>query len=748
MAKRVVPLPSKGEILKFVELSAAKVGKREIARAFHITGDQRIELKRLLAEMAEEGLIGGDRRRSVQAAGQLPAVAVLEVVDVDVDGELTARPAMWDPDRPVPRIVVAPGRHAGPAPGPTDRILCRLERVEPEAEDAPASYVARVIRTLSTDLDRVLGVIELDGSEARLKPTDKRAKYDYVLASEDLGGAQPGELVLAEVLKSRAFGPKRARVRERLGRVDSARAISLIAIHGHGIPTAFPTAALEEAAAAQPVLLGDRVDLRAIPLITIDPSDARDHDDAVFAEADGEGWHVIVAIADVAHYVRPGSALDQAARDRGNSAYFPDRVVPMLPHELSSTLCSLLPGEDRACLALHLWLDAHGTKLRHRFERALMRSAANLSYERAQSALDGNPDEEAAALLEPVLKPLHGAWSALMRARAERSPLDIDAPEKVIVLGEDGTVVDVRPRARLDTHRIVEEMMIAANVAAAESLEATHQPCMYRVHDTPSRERVESVREFLATLDLKLARGSRLQPAQFNRILERAAGTPHARVVHEVILRAQAQAAYSPENIGHFGLNLARYAHFTSPIRRYADLLVHRALIRGLKLGEGGLSPHEDEGFAETAQHISNTERRAMAAERESTDRYLAAFMADRLGAIFSGRITGVARFGLFVALDESGADGLIPISHLGDEYFTHVEHAHALVGERTGTTYRLGDAVRVRLEEATPLTGGLRFSLFEGGAYDQTSQKMRDTRKKGVAPRRAPSRGGRSRRR
>ena len=745
-ASHPTPLPSKEEIARFLAEHPGKAGKREIARAFGITGDARIELKRLLIEMKEQGVIGRERRKGLVAAGALPSVAVLEVVDVPEDGEMLARPVQWPDGLQVPEIDIVPGRHAGPAPTLGDRVLARIERVEDHA--GLPRYQAKVIRTLSHQQEKVLGLLRVEKSgEARLVPTDRRAKSDFRVDATDLNGAKDGELVWAETLPGRPMGLPKVRVRERLGELGSAKSISLIAIHGHGIPVAFPPDAIKDAKKAKPVPLGDREDLRALPLITIDPADARDHDDAVFAQADDDpknpgGHHVIVAIADVAHYVRPNSALDKAAKERGNSCYFPDRVVPMLPEELSTDLCSLIEGHDRAALAVHLWLDSEGNKIRHRFCRALIRIAAGVHYGQAQDAIDGATDEMTQGLLEPVLKPLWAAWKAVMIAREKREPLDIDAPERVIKLGEDGHVQSIEPRQRLDAHRVIEEFMILANVAAAEELETRRQPCMYRVHDQPTRTKLDTLAEFLRTIGIKLAKGQILKPRQFNGILARTAEGPHARAVSEIVLRSQAQAVYSPENIGHFGLALRRYAHFTSPIRRYADILVHRALIRGCKLGEGGLSDDEVPLFEETAEHISTTERRAMAAERESTDRYLAAYMQDRVGARFSARVNGVTRFGLFISLDETGASGLIPISSLGNDYYRHDEAAHALVGRDPKNRYALGDAVKVVLREATPITGGLVFAIARAGGDEDDGLDAALSRRRPFPKGRGASRG------
>jgi ribonuclease R len=527
-------------------------------------------------------------------------------------------------------------------------------------------------------------------------------------------------------------------VTERLGNPAAQQATSLIAVHAHGIPDTFPEAVLAEADAAKGAELERREDLRQVPLVTIDPTDARDHDDAVFAEADPDprnkgGWVVIVAIADVASYVRPGSALDKEARKRGNSVYFPDRVVPMLPERISNDLCSLREDEPRPCLAVRMVFDQAGRKLGHRFVRALMRSAASLTYEQAQAAIDGRTDAQTAPLLDTVLRPLWGAYASLAVARNERGPLDLDLPERKILLDGEGRVREVVSPPRLDAHRLIEEFMIAANVAAAETLEAKRSPLIYRVHDASSKEKLAALDDFLATIGLKLPKSGTLKPGHFNRILAETRGTPTAELVGEVILRSQAQAQYSAGNFGHFGLNLRRYAHFTSPIRRYADLVVHRALVRGLGLGKDGLTDPEIAELDEIAQAISATERRAMAAERETADRLIAAYLADRIGATFAARVSGLVRTGLFVRLAETGADGFVPASSIGREYFYHDEAHQALVGENTGLAYRLGDPVEVRLVEAIPSAGALRFEMLsEGRSLGTKPKRGREAHAKG----------------
>ena len=679
---------------------------------------------------------------------RLPETMVVLVTGTDPDGDARARPVSWDAtDGPPPLIFMQPEAPGRPALAPGERVLARLKPA------GAGRYEGRTMRRLTEAPSRILGVFRAGRGEHRLVPTDRRAKAEWIIPPGQDGGAAPGEIVLAEPLPHhQRYGLKPARVIERLGTMGDARSVSLIAIHTHDIPVDFPPPAIDEAERAAPTALGHRTDLRGIPLVTIDGEDARDFDDAVFAEPDDSlspgGFRLIVAIADVAHYVLPGSALDQAARTRGNSVYFPDRVVPMLPEALSNGWCSLRPDEDRGCLFVELRIDAAGNKLVHRFGRGLMRSAARLTYTQVQqmhegaagaaigpgtpSPLEGEGRGEGfqprrPVRLEPpsptlplkgggspahVFAPLYSAYRALLQARTARGTLDLDLPERQVTLDNQGKVTSVAPRPRLDSHRLIEEFMILANVAAAEELERLHQPCMYRVHAPPTAEKLESLRDFLHTLGIALPPGDKLHPRDLDRVLRRVADTPEARLVNDVMLRSQSQAAYSPDNIGHFGLALPRYAHFTSPIRRYADLLVHRALIAGLTLGTGRLETEEAARFPATADHITATERRAQLAEREAMDRYLAAYMADKTGAHFAGRISGVTRFALFVTVTESGASGIVPVSTLPDDYWQHDEREQTLTGRRTRQVFRLAQEVEVRLAEASPVTGGLVFHV------------------------------------
>jgi ribonuclease R len=721
-------VPDREAILAFIRNAKGEVGTREIARAFGLKNADRAALRRLLRELADDGAVA-KRGRRLHEAHALPPTLIADVTARDVDGEFVAVPTEWDEtvSGPAPKIRIVLPRYPKPgtAAGIGDRALLRVERGDDDDDDDGVIWRGRVIKVLDRNKGRVLGIFRaLPDGGGRLVPIDKKqADREFAIARDDAGGSEDGDLVSVDLRRARAFGPPRAQVRERLGSLKSERAVSLIAIHAHDIPLAFSDTAIHEAQTAKPATLKGREDLRTIPLVTIDPPDAKDHDDAVHAGADPDpankgGFIVHVAIADVGYYVRPGSALDREALKRGNSVYFPDRVVPMLPERISNDLCSLIPSAPRGALAVRMVLDARGRKRSHTFHRVLMRSAAKLHYAQVQAAIDGRPDDITAPLLDPVLRPLYAAYACAKHARDAREPLDLDLPERKILLKPDGTVDRVVVPERLAAHKLIEEFMILANVAAAETLEKHDLPLIYRVHDEPGIEKVHNLHDFLRTLDIGFAKGGALRPAQFNRVLAQVRGRDVEPLVNEVVLRAQAQAEYASENYGHFGLNLRRYAHFTSPIRRYADLIVHRALIRSLKLGDGALPESATpETLGEIAAQISLTERRAMKAERETADRLIAHHLADRIGATFAARISGVTRAGLFVRLDATGADGLIPIRSLGTEYFQYDETRHALIGTRSGAMHRLGDAVEVRLLEAAPVAGALRFELLANAA-------------------------------
>lgn len=723
-------IPSKAEILQWISEHPTKAAKRDIAKAFGIKGAQRIDLKRVLRELEDEGRLT-KRKSSYRDAEELPPVSVLEITGTDDDGDLFARPLEWAGTGAEPVIMMLM-RQGDPALGKGDRLLGRLT-VDPTEH---FSHTARMIRRIGENPLRILGIFRAGSEGGRVLPIDKGSDKQWTVAAGAVGGAKDGELVEAEQAGPKGrMGLPKARIVARLGDPTQARAVSLIAIHQHGIPDHFPDEVVAEADAAKPTALGKRTDLRDMPLVTIDPWDARDHDDACYVETHDNGDMTIwVAIADVAHYVTPNSELDREARKRGNSTYFPDRVVPMLPDRLSGDLCSLHEGVERACLAVAMRIDADGNKVAHEFHRALMKSAASLNYEEVQAAVDGAPNDKVAPLLDKVIRPLYAAYAALKKARAVRQPLELDLPERQIVLDDDGKVSAVNFKDRLDAHRLIEEFMVLANVAAAETLIEKKASLLFRVHEEPSPEKLDTLREVANASGLQLAKGQVLQTAHLNRLLAQARDTEHAEQVNISTLRSMTQAYYNPENFGHFGLALKAYAHFTSPIRRYADLIVHRALVASHGWGKDGLSPWDVEHLADTAKKISDTERRSMVAERDTTDRYLASFLSERMGVEMPGRISGIAKFGVFVKLDETGADALVPIRTLGTEYFDFDAESQTLMGSNSGIMIGLGQPVVVKLSEATPLTGGLTAELI---TLNDRAMPQGQSRGRGKPPRR-----------
>lgn len=739
--KGMTRIPTKSEILDWISENPALTAKRDIAKAFGIKGAARIDLKRLLKELEAEGHLE-KRKRSYQDPDRLPPVSVLHVTGPDKDGDLFAKPMEWQGEGIEPVVLIVP-RASDPALGAGDRILARLTLIKDENHH----YEARLIRRIGTNPRRVLGVFRQTAEGGRILPIDKGSDKEWQVSSDATHGAKDGELVEAEQAGPKGrMGLPRARIVERLGDPSAAKAVSLIAIHQHGIPDTFPDDVISEADRAKPVGLKGREDLRDMPLITIDPSDARDHDDACYAHADEDpkntGGHIVwVAIADVAAYVTPGSSLDREARKRGNSTYFPDRVVPMLPDRLSGDLCSLHEGVPRACIAVRMQLDAEGNKLAHSFHRGLMRSPASLHYEEVQQAMDGAPNDRCAELLKHLLEPLYAAYTALVAARERRQPLELDLPERRIELNDEGKVTAVNFKERLDAHRLIEEFMVLANVAAAETLIAKKVPLLFRVHEEPSPEKLDALRETAKASGFNLAKGQVLKTVHLNRLLNEAAGSDEAELINMSTLRSMTQAYYGPQNLGHFGLALGRYAHFTSPIRRYADLIVHRALIAAHGWGKDGLRPEDYDDLEQVGEYISDTERRSMVAERDTTDRYMASFLSERVGNEFSGRISGIARFGVFVKLDETGADGLIPMRSIGREYFHYDAEAGTLMGSDTGMMISLGQRVTVRLAEAAPVTGGIALELLalEGDAIPQgrRSPAGRSPKRRGVKAKR-----------
>ncbi len=742
-------MPGRTELLDYISKNPAHSSKRELARAFNITGDDRMILKANLRTLKKEGLLKTTHGNYTKP-GELPNVAVLDIVTRDRDGGLLAKPAEWPPkgsqnvegDAPIVSIRREPrsakGANSSKIAGVGDRVLAR---VNSEGDGNEKRYSGRIIKILDSQPEAVLGIYRnwQDGSDTGggwIEGIERRSR-EMDIDPTDAGDAEYGDLVEVQLIKSSRTARQRARIINVLGSMKSEKAVSMIAIHANDIPYIFPDEVIDEANSAGPATMTKREDWRALPLITIDPFDAKDHDDAIYAIADDApnnegGYRVTVAIADVSSYIHPNSALDREALKRGNSVYFPDRVVPMLPERISNELCSLKENVDRPALAVEMVFSSTGKKVSHTFHRIMMNSHAKLSYQQAQAAIDGEPSSERAdEVLDDILKPLWAAYHCLLIEQKNRAPLALDLPERKIILKKDGTVDRVEVPPRLDAHKLVEEFMILANVAAAETLERKKQPLIYRIHDAPSMSKLESLREFLKTAGLSLVKGGSLRPFHFNEILSKVVGKDTQQLINQVVLRSQSQAEYNPQNIGHFGLNLGRYAHFTSPIRRYADLIVHRALVGSLGLGKGGLTRDEEERLEVIASSISDTERRAMKAERDTKDRLIAAHMSEQINATFSGRINGVTRSGLFVTLDETGADGFIPLSNLGNEYFIHDEAAHAVIGERSGLSFQMGDQVEVKLVEAAPMAGALLFEMISEGRKSNALPRSRPTNAK-----------------
>ncbi len=704
-------LPSREELLEYIKAIKDPVSKRELVKAFGVKGDDRRSFKSLLSQLEKAGQVVRQPGQIYSIPEGLPPVTLIEVTHITSDGDVMARLTQEEGDEKDAEghhIEVFHDPKKGKSLAVGDRALVRLTK------EGEGGYTARIIKKIDkTSSRQVMGLVVRQAKNCILRPTSKKSRYDFDIHQTDLNGAKDGDLVTADVLPSRGLKNKRVKVSKIIGHENDPHSISLISLYEKDLRVDFSEEVLLEADGLKVPPLKDREDLRALPLVTIDGADARDFDDAVFAESDGQGgFHLIVAIADVAHYVRFGSALDKEAWTRGNSTYFPDRVLPMLPEAISNNLCSLMPQVERACLAVHMWVDAHGLLQRQKFVRALMKSKARLTYEQVQAAQEGQRDDVTDTLMEDVIDPLYDVYKILSKARQKRGALDLDMPERQILIDEKGVMTGVIPRTRLDSHKLIEEFMVLANVAAASALEAKNAPCLYRVHDCPSAERLDGARSFLDSFGFTLPSGV-AKPAQLNHLLTKAKGHEYSHLISETILRTQSQAIYHPENIGHFGLALEKYAHFTSPIRRYADLIVHRSLIKAYHLGEGGLEDGDVARIAETSEHISTTERTSSDAERSSMDRFTASYLESKIGAQFTGTISGVAKFGLFVRLSETGADGLIPVRTLPNDFYVHDEEEHALIGRKRRAVFRLGAPVTVSVREANMMTGGTIFELI-----------------------------------
>ncbi len=712
---------SRKSVLEAIASQPDRFDNKALARQLKVKGPDRRELRSILRELEDDGLILKSDRKTYREADALPGVMVIQILKIDTHGDLIGVPENFKGDGNPPQLIVQEGPISKKSKGHKTaemsvggRALCRIKKRD------DGTLIAQVMKKLGSGPSEHLGVLYEGGRGWRIKPVSKKARDEYkpVRLPE---GSENNDLVFFRSTRRNKGDLRLAEITRTIGSADGGKSASLISLHENEIPIGFSDAVIKEAKALKlPKLEDPREDLRHLPLITIDPVDAKDFDDAVLAHPDDNpknkgGWVIWVAIADVAAFVTPGSELDQAAREKGNSVYLPDRVEPMLPHELSSDLCSLRPNEDRACMAVRMVFDKKGHKITHKFHRGLMRSHARLTYAQAQDGFMGSPGDAAQPVLD-VLQNLYAAYGVLKKARAEREPLAIELPERRVHVNEKGEVTKITIRDRFDAHKLIEEFMVQANVAAAEVLSKKNVQTIIRLHEAPDRDKLQGLMDFLPALDLKFTLSERVTPKRFNRLLKQAEDKDLAETVGMAVLRSQSQAVYSAEGSGHFGLNLYHYAHFTSPIRRYADLVVHRALIKTFNLGEDGTTQEEASRLKEIAENISATERRAMVAERDAKDRYIAAYLEKKIGAEFDARITGVTKFGLFITLDETGADGLIPARSLGEEYYAFDEKKKALIGVESGKTFKFGRQVRVRLQEATPVTGGLVFEMLSKG--------------------------------
>jgi ribonuclease R len=722
--------PTEQELLDFIRYFGGPATKRDVCKGFGVTGDDRIDIKKGLKLLESKNLItkqGG----AYTIPDTLPVVTTIEVSEIDIDGDEIAFPTKWDEDLqgPMPRIEIRPNKHGHPTLKEGDQALARLHKL------SDTLYEARIIRIIDSRRERIMGILENHKDGIVVKPVEKKARDLYLVNAKDMKDAQIGDIVLADPVDAVGLRHKKCKIVDVLGNENDTNIFSLISAHEYNLALTFPDTVLDATESMKVPPLKGRTDLRDYPLVTIDGADARDFDDAVFAEPDPDqgrnpgGFHLIVAIADVAYYVEHNKALDKEALRRSNSTYFPDRVIPMLPERLSNDLCSLRPKEDRACMAAHLYIDADGQLIKYNFVRGLMKSIARLTYEQVQAAKDGIKDDTTSMLMDDVINPLYAAFGILKAARDKRGALDLELPERQIMIDDKGRMSGVQRRSRLDAHMLIEEFMVLANVASALALDKGKTPGLYRVHDMPKQEKLDNARNFLEGFNLSLPKGNKPTPGNLNQILRKANEMEYAPLIHQTILRTQSQANYSPQNIGHFGLALTHYTHFTSPIRRYADLIVHRALIREFSLGPGGLKDEEKVRLDEIADIISTNERKSMSAEYSTIDRFVAKYMEDKVDAEFEGRINGLSRFGLFVALNESGADGIVPIRTLPDDFYIHDEEQHALIGRKSRRTYRMGAAITVRLKEAHGMSGSTVFEVVGLDGADIPGFTMKRTR-------------------
>ncbi len=707
---KVEKLPSHEEIVDFLQKSTGKVGKKDIARAFGVKGaDNRRVLKEIIRNLEDTGIIEKATKTSITLTDSLPDICEVEITGMDSKGNYIARPRTFTgEEQQIPQIIITEIKKNIDDIEEGDLVLAKLSFV------SKTLYEGTVVKHLKNEENLIVGIFEANkkGKGGVVIPAERMGVSEFFVRGENSGDAKDGDLIQAEIITMRR-GNNTARIVKVLGAGDDTKNISLISVFQKNIPYNFPKEVIAEAKKIVSLSFDKHKDATQIPFVTIDGEDARDFDDAIFAIKDESkdnvaGWHIKIAIADVSHYVKPGSLLDKEAFKRGNSTYFPDKAIPMLPHELSSDICSLLEGQNRPCAIFHITIDKDGEILTYGYDRGVINSKARLNYNETQKAFDGEYNKQTERV-KAELKDIYGAFKALRKARENRHALEIERDERRIIADNDGKILEISSRAYFDSHKAVEEFMIAANVCAALALEKKKVPVMYRVHEKPSPEKVYNFREFMKSVKIKIGKGQKIENELFNSIIKDFHDKPESFVVNEMILRSQSQAYYSIENMGHSGLALESYAHFTSPIRRYSDLLVHRGLFGELQI--------EDKKELEiAAKHISYTERRSSEAERETSDRYLAYYLSDKLNQTFNVMISGLARAGLFVRIPEFGAEGFIPMRSIPGGYFVYDPDKQSLIGTNGKANYTMGDNLRVKLVEIMPLTGGLIFEIMGKG--------------------------------
>lgn len=703
---------SRDSILKAVSEYPDRYDNKTLARFLQVKGPDRRLLRQLLSDMVENGLLDKSKNKTFKKTDDLPGVMVIKILDIDEHGDMIGKPEIWKKQTPAPQIIVKESssnvRKSSRnrfTVGVGSRALCQIKKID-------GLIIGQVIKRLGSGPSKQLGILQQNGRGWLIQPVNKKSRHVYkpVKVPDE---AKLNDLVWFQASRRNIKETRLAEITEIIDSTRKGNIATMISLYEHNVPIGFPEDVISQAKALKlPKISKSHIDLRHLDLITIDPDDAKDFDDAITASPTKEGgWDVWVAIADVAAYVTPDSPLDIAARLKGNSVYLPDTVEPMLPHILSSNLCSLKPNEDRACLAVNILFNENGEKVAHRFCRGIMRSIARLTYMQAQESHKKNYGEHTQTV-NRAIQNIFGAYASIKNTREKRAPLNIELPERKVHIDKKGNVSGITLKERFDAHKLVEEFMIQANVAAAEALSEKNIASLSRLHEPPKREKLVSLADYLSVLGLKLSAGERATTQKLNELLKKAETKGLSESVGMAVLRSQSQAIYDAENKGHFGLNLSHYTHFTSPIRRYSDLIVHRALIKAFDLGGDGSTKSEISRLKETAEHISNTERRAMAAERDAKDRYIASYLENKVGIIFDARITGVTKFGLFITLDETGADGLIPSRSLGREYFILDEKRKSLIGSDSGKTYKFGRKIKAKLIESTPITGGLIFEM------------------------------------